>query len=117
MMITKTRSFYRENKITPTHLFLLSYSERKDYEELRSKIRLTILKTERIRALFKTQEEIKAMSEQMLFFMSLTGKNISPRQRRACLNISLNAQLAEEAALQSLASVHVHFEDGQLIFK
>ena len=45
--------FYRENKITPTHLLLLSCSERKYYEELRSKM-------------------------QMLIFMSLTGKNISP---------------------------------------
>ena len=106
--------FYRENRITPTHLLLLSCSERKYYEELRSKIRLTILKTERIKTLFKTQEEVAAMSddsvitaikyhreggeaelrdlqgckEQMLIFMSLTGKNISPRQRRACLNIS-----------------------------
>ena len=101
--------FYREEKITPTHLLLLSHSERGYYEELRSKLRLTILKTEKIRTLFKTQGEVAAMSddsvitdikyhreggeaelrdlqgckEQMLIFMSLTGENISPRQRRA----------------------------------
>ena len=135
------KEFYRENRITPTHLLLLSCSERKYYEELRSKIRLTILKTERIKTLFKTQEEVAAMSddsvitaikyhreggeaelrdlqgckEQMLIFMSLTGKNISPRQRRACLNISLNAQLAEEAASQCMASVQVLLKDRQLI--
>ena len=123
------QEFYREDKNTPTHLFLLPYSERKDYEELRSKARLTILKTKRLKALFKTQEEIKAMSddsivtaikdhreggeaklmdleeckEAMLFLMNLTGKNISPRQRKTCMNILLKAKSAEEAALQFMA--------------
>ena len=60
---TEDKRFYKEDRDTPTHL---TGKPRKDYEEFRSKIRVTISKTKRARTLLKTQEEIE--QKQMSMF-------------------------------------------------
>ena len=60
---TEDKHFYKEDRDTPAHL---TGKLRKDYEEPRSKIRVTVSKTRRARTLLKTQEKIESMSDDSL---------------------------------------------------